>query len=53
MSEILGIGCSHAPMILNPPEEWAAMRKSIYSRVPTYEAPAEMVEELADARSGG
>lgn len=48
MSEILGIGCSHAPMILNPPEEWAAMRKSIYGRVAGYEAPEEMVRELAD-----
>ncbi|MCH7606662.1 MAG: hypothetical protein IH962_05865 [Chloroflexi bacterium] len=48
MAEILGLGCSHAPMILNPPEEWANMRKAIYSRIPNYQAPASMVEELGD-----
>ena len=48
MAEILGIGCSHAPMILNPPEEWGNMRKSIYSRIPDYQAPPSMVKELAD-----
>ena len=48
MAEILGIGCSHAPMILNPPEEWGNMRKSIYSRIPGYQAPPSMIEELAD-----
>lgn len=48
MAEILGIGCSHAPMILNPPEEWKNMRKGVYSRIPGYEAPPEMIEELAD-----
>jgi hypothetical protein len=34
MAEILGIGCSHAPMILNPPEEWPRTRERIMSRVP-------------------
>ena len=48
MGEVLGLGCSHAPMILNPPEEWANMRKAIYSRIPEYEAPPEMVEQLGD-----
>ena len=48
MAEILGIGCSHAPMILNPPEEWGNMRKSVYSRVPNYQAPDSMVQELGD-----
>ena len=48
MAEILGIGCSHAPMILNPPEEWGNMRKSIYSPIPGYQAPPSMIEELAD-----
>ena len=48
MAEILGLGCSHAPMILNPPEEWKNMRKGIYSRIPNYEAPPSMVKELAD-----
>ena len=48
MAELPGIGCSHAPMILNPPEEWGNMRKSIYSRVPNYQAPPSMVEELGE-----
>ena len=48
MGEILGLGCTHAPMILNPPEEWANMRQSIYSRVPGYQRPDAMVQELAD-----
>lgn len=43
MAEILGIGCSHAPMILNPPEEWTRMRERIMSRVPNYEPPPELM----------
>ncbi len=48
MAEILGLGCSHAPMILNPPEEWRNMRKRIYGGIPEYEAPAEMIEQMGD-----
>ena len=48
MAEILGIGCSHAPMILNPPEQWANVRKGIASRVPNYQAPPKLIEELGD-----
>ena len=48
MAEILGLGCSHAPMILNPPEEWVNMRKGIYSRIAGYQAPPAMVQELGD-----
>lgn len=48
MAEILGLGCTHAPMILNPPEEWPKMRQRIYSRIPGYQPPAAMVQELGD-----
>ena len=46
MSEVLGLGCSHAPMILNPAEQWPEIRRRIYGGVPNYEAPPKMVEEL-------
>jgi aromatic ring-opening dioxygenase catalytic subunit (LigB family) len=48
MAALLGLGCSHAPMILNPPEEWANMRKRIYARIPNYQPPASMLQELGD-----
>ena len=48
MAEILGLGCTHAPMILNPPEQWVNARKGIYSRVAGYQAPPAMVQELGD-----
>ena len=48
MGEILGIGCSHAPMILNPPEEWGRMRERIFSHVPGYQAPAQLLAELGE-----
>lgn len=48
MAEILGIGCTHAPMILNPPEEWPNVRKGIASRIPNYKPPPELIEELGD-----
>jgi catalytic LigB subunit of aromatic ring-opening dioxygenase len=53
MTEILGIGCSHAPMILNPPEEWGRMRERIFSRVPGYHPPAELVAELGEDQGLG
>ena len=46
MGEILGLGCSHAPMILNPPEQWPEIRRRIYGGVPNYQPPAKMTEEL-------
>ncbi|MFQ6026601.1 MAG: hypothetical protein ACE5Q6_03700, partial [Dehalococcoidia bacterium] len=48
MAEILGIGCTHAPMILNPAKEWVNVRKNISSRIPNYQAPASLIEELGD-----
>ena len=47
MAELLGIGCSHGPIILTPPEVWPKGRERIYARVPNYEKPAVLLEELA------
>ncbi len=46
MAEILGIGCSHGPIILTPPEVWHKGRERIYARVSNYEKPARLLEEL-------
>ena len=46
MAEIFGLGCSHGPIILTPPEVWSKGRERIYSRIPGYEAPAQLLEEL-------
>ena len=48
MAEVLGIGCTHAPMILNPPEQWVNIRKRLASTVPNYQAPPKLIEELGD-----
>jgi hypothetical protein len=48
MAEILGIGCSHAPMILNPAEEWGRTRARIFARVPDYQPHPELVADLGD-----
>lgn len=48
MGEILGLGCTHAPHTLNPAEQWPTVRKMIYSRVPNYQPPPKMVQELGD-----
>lgn len=48
MADILGIGCSHAPMILNPPEEWGRVRQSIYSRIPNYQPPPELLADRGE-----
>ena len=48
MGEVLGLGCTHAPMILNPADQWTNIRKRIYGGVPNYQAPPKMVEELGD-----
>ena len=46
MAEIFGLGVSHGPIILTPPEIWAQGRERIYNRVPNYEKPAQLQEEL-------
>ena len=46
MAEIFGLGCSHGPIILTPPEVWHKGRERIYSRIPGYETPAQLLEEL-------
>ncbi len=48
MAEILGLGCSHGPIILNPAENWANSRERIYARVPNYEKPPQLIAELGD-----
>ena len=48
MAELLGIGCTHAPMILNPAEQWPNVRKGISSRIPNYAPPAQLVAELGE-----
>ena len=48
MAEILGLGCTHAPMILNKPEQWVDVRKGIASRIPNYRPPPKLLEELGD-----
>src|SRR6266700_2957116 len=32
----LGLGCSHGPIILTPPQAWAKGRERIFARVPNY-----------------
>ena len=46
MAEIFGLGCSHGPIILTPPEAWAKTRERIYARIPDYEPPGQLLEEL-------
>ena len=46
MAELLGLGCSHGPIILTPPEVWSKGRERIFARVPGYEPPAQLLEEL-------
>ena len=48
MAELLGLGCSHGPIILTPPEVWATGRERVFARVPGYEAPAQLLKELGD-----
>ena len=48
MAELLGLGCSHGPIILTPPEVWATGRERVFARVPNYETPARLLEELGD-----
>ncbi|MCH7745334.1 MAG: hypothetical protein IIC84_04590 [Chloroflexi bacterium] len=48
MAEILGIGCTHAPMTLYPPENWVNIRKRLSSGIPNYQPSPELVEELGD-----
>ena len=46
MAELLGLGCSHGSIILTPPEVWAKGRERIYARIPNYQPPAQLLEEL-------
>ena len=46
MAEILGLGCSHGPIILTPPQAWAKGRERIFARVPNYQPPPQLLEEL-------
>ena len=46
MSEILGLGCSHGPIILTPAEVWSKGRERVYARIPDYQKPAQLLEEL-------
>ena len=46
MAEILGLGCSHGPIILTPPEVWSKGRERVYARIPDYQPPAQLLEEL-------
>jgi hypothetical protein len=46
MAEILGLGCSHGPIILTPPETWSKGRERIFARIPNYQPPAQLLEEL-------
>jgi hypothetical protein len=48
MGEVLGLGCTHAPMILNPAEQWTEVRKNIFGRVPNYQPPAKLIAELGN-----
>ncbi len=48
MAEILGLGCSHGPIILTPPENWAKGRERLFQRVPNYEPPPQLLVELGD-----
>ena len=48
MAEILGLGCSHGPIILTPPEVWSKGRERLFARVPNYEPPPQLLEELGD-----
>ncbi|MDA0263954.1 MAG: hypothetical protein O3A93_05970 [Chloroflexi bacterium] len=48
MAELLGLGCSHGPIILTPPETWHKSRERIFGRNPNFQAPPQLVAELAD-----
>lgn len=45
---MLGIGCAHAPLSLNPPEEWSRMREDIFARVPNFRPPPELDADPGD-----
>jgi hypothetical protein len=48
MAEILGIGCSQPPMILNPGEEWGHMCAHIYARGANYQALPELLDDVGE-----
>jgi len=48
MAEILGLGCSHGPIILTPPQAWAKGRERIFARVLNYQPPPQLLQELGE-----
>jgi hypothetical protein len=48
MAEILGLGCSHGPIILTPPQAWAKGRERLFARVPNYQPPPQLLQELGE-----
>lgn len=48
MAEIPGLGCSHGPIILTPPEVWYKGRQRLFDRIPNYRKPPQLIKELAD-----
>ena len=42
----MGLGFSHGPIILTPPEVWAKGRERVFARIPDYQPPAQLLEEL-------
>ena len=48
MAELLGLGCSHGPIILTPPEVWHKSRERIFGRNPNFQAPPQLIEALGD-----
>jgi hypothetical protein len=48
MAELLGLGCSHGPIILTPPEVWHKSRERIFGSNPNFQAPPQLIEALGD-----
>jgi len=48
MAELLGLGCSHGPIILTPPEVWHKSRERIFGGNPNFQAPPQLIEALGD-----
>ena len=48
MAALLGLGCSHGPIILTPPEVWHKSRERIFGRILNFQAPPQLIEALGD-----
>ena len=48
MAELLGLGCSHGPIILTPPRCGPGSGTVLFARVPGYGPPAQLIAELGD-----